>query len=126
MITSIIALIAGLAMGDVGAKEHRVFEVQPLGEIICNFHNEGSSLPSTKLCSDFKPPAKVAIGESFSAEGLRRVIRVVFATQVEQDYADPNIKKGEWFCMAAETADDLGENQPHRVWLFIPRCAPVL
>jgi hypothetical protein len=128
MITSIIALIAGLAMGDVGAKEYRVSEVQPLGEIRCNFHNEGSSLPSTKPCSDFKPPAKVAIGESFSAEGLRRVIRVVLATQVEQDYADPNwsIKKGEWFCMAAETADDLGENQPHRVWLFIPRCAPVL
>jgi hypothetical protein len=22
--------------------------------------------------------------------------------------------------MAAETADDLGENQPHRVWLFVP------
>jgi hypothetical protein len=46
--------------------------------------------------------AKVAIGESFSAEGLRRVIRVVLATQVEKDYADPNwsIKKGEWFCMA--------------------------
>jgi hypothetical protein len=88
----------------------------------------GSSLPSTKPCYDFKPPAKVAIGESFSAEGLRRVIRVVLATQVEQDYADPNwsIKKGEWFYMAAETADDLGENQPHRVWLFIPRCASVL
>jgi hypothetical protein len=51
------------------------------------------------------------------------VIRVVLATQVEQDYADPNwsIKKGEWFCMAVETADDLGENQLHRVWLFILR-----
>jgi hypothetical protein len=36
MITSIIALIAGLAMGDVGAKEYRVSEVQPLGEIRCN------------------------------------------------------------------------------------------
>jgi len=124
MRTSIAALVAGLAVGSAGAKDYRVSEIQAIGEIRCNFHNE----PSTQPCSDFKPPAKVAIGESFSAEGLRRVIRIVLATQVEQDYADPNwsIKKGEWFCMAAETADDLGENQPHRVWLFMPRCAPVL
>jgi hypothetical protein len=68
------------------------------------------------------------MGESFSAEGLRRVIRFVVATQVEEDYADRDrsVKKGQWFCMAAETSDDLVEKQPHRVWLFIPRCVPVL
>ena len=128
MITPIIALIAGLTMGGAGAKEYRVSEIQPLGEIRCNFHNEGSSVPSTQPCSDFKPPAKVAIGESFSAEGLHRTIRFIVATQVEKDYRVPNwsIKKGQYFCVAAETTDDLGEGQAHRVWLFIPRCIPAL
>ena len=123
MRTSIAALVAGLAMGSAGAKDYRVSEIQAIGEIRCNFHNE----PSTQPCSDFKPPAKVAMGESFSAEGLRRVIRFVVATQVEQDFADRDrsVKKGQWFCMAAETSDDLVEKQPHRVWLFIPRCVPV-
>jgi hypothetical protein len=111
-------------MGSAGAKDYRVSEIQAIGEFRCNFHNE----PSTQPCFDFKPPAKVAMGESFSAEGLRRVIRFVAATQVEEDYADRDrsVKKGQWFCMAAETSDDLVEKQPHRVWLFIPRCVPVL
>jgi hypothetical protein len=128
MKTPIIALVAGLAMGSAGGKDYRVSEIQPIGEIRCNFHNEGASLSGTEPCSDFKPPVRVAISESFSAEGLRRVIRVAVATQVEEDHADRDwsIKKGEWFCVAAETADDLGEKQPHRVWLFIPRCVPVL
>jgi hypothetical protein len=106
MRTSIVALVAGFAIGSAGAKDYRVSEIQAIGEIRCNFHNE----PSTEPCSDFKPPAKVAIGESFSAEGLRRVIRFVVATQVEEDYADRDrsIKKGQWFCRAAETSDDLG------------------
>jgi len=123
MRTSIAALVAGLAMGSAGAKDYRVSEIQAIGEIRCNFHNE----PSTQPCSDFKPPAKVVMGESFSAEGLRRVIRFVVATQVEEDFADRDrsVKKGQWFCMAAETSDDLVEKQPHRVWLFIPRCVPV-
>jgi hypothetical protein len=71
MRTSIAALVAGLAMSSAGAKDYRVSEIQAIGER-CNFHNE----PSTQPCSDFKPPAKVAMGESFSAEGLRRVIRL--------------------------------------------------
>ena len=123
----IIALLASVVMGSTGTKDHFVAEVQALGEIRCNFHDEGSS-PSTAPCSDYKPPAKVAIGESFSAEGLRRTIRFIVANQVEESYEIPDwsIKKGEYFCVAAETVDDLGEGQPHRIWLFIPRCIPVL
>jgi hypothetical protein len=123
----IVALLAGVAMGSVGMKGYRVSKVQPLGEIRCNFHDEGSS-PRTEPCSDFKPPAKVAIGGAFSAEGLHRTIRFIVATQVEKDYRVPNwsIKKGQYFCVAAETTDDLGEGQAHRVWLFIPRCIPAL
>ena len=127
MKTPIIALVAGLAMGSAGGKDYRVSEIQPIGEIRCNFHDEGSS-PRTEPCSDFKPPAKVAIGEAFSAEGLHRTIRFIVATQVEKDYQVPNwsIKKGQYFCVAAETTDDLGEGQAHCVWLFIPHCIPAL
>jgi hypothetical protein len=126
MRASIVALLAGVAMGSVGMKGYRVSKAQPLGEMRCNFHDEGSSPSSTEPCLDFKPPAKVAIGESFSAEGLRRTIRFIVATQVEKDFQVPNgsIKKGQYFCVAAETTDDLAEGQAHRVWLFIPRCIP--
>jgi hypothetical protein len=119
-------LLAGVAMGSVGMKGYRVSKAQPLGEMRCNFHDEGSSPSSTEPCLDFKPPAKVAIGESFSAEGLRRTIRFIVATQVEKDFQVPNgsIKKGQYFCVAAKTTDDLAEGQAHRVWLFIPRCIP--
>jgi hypothetical protein len=123
---TIVTLLVGLAMVSVGTKDYRVSKVQPLGEIRCNFHDEGSSRSSTEPCLDFKPPAKVAIGESFSAEGLRRTIRFIVATEVEKDYQVPNwsIKKGQYFCVAAETTDDLAEGQAHRVWLFIPRFIP--
>jgi hypothetical protein len=124
----IIALLASVVMGSTGTKDHFVPKVQALGEIRCNFHDEGSS-PNTLPCSDFKPPAKVAIGESFSAEGLRRTIRFIVATQAEEDYNKlPNwsVEKAQYFCVAAETHEDLGEGQPHRIWLFIPRCVPAL
>jgi hypothetical protein len=128
MRTLITALAASLAMGSAGAKDFRVSEIRAIGQVNCNFHNEGSALLTTKPCSDFKPPAEVAIGELFSAEGLRRVIRFIVANQVEESHELPDwsIKKGEYFCVAAETVDDLGEGQPHRIWLFIPRCIPVL
>jgi hypothetical protein len=126
MRASIVILLAGVAMGSAGMKGYRVSKVQPLGEIRCNFHDEGSP-PRTEPCSDFKPPAKVAIGEAFSAEGLHRTIRFIVATQVEKDYQVPNESiKGQYFCVAAETTDDLGEGQAHRLWLFIPRCIPAL
>jgi hypothetical protein len=115
-------------VGSAAARDYRVSEIRPLGEVKCNFHNESSPSSQTKPCSDFKAPAKVAVGEPFSAEGLHRTIRFIVATQVEKDYQVPNgaIKKGQYFCVAAETTDDLGEGQAHRVWLFIPRCIPAL
>jgi hypothetical protein len=94
-------------------------EIHPIAAVICNFRDESITEP----CFDFKPPAKVAVGEIFSAEGLRRVIRFVVATRVEEnDTERDRSMKGQWFCVAAETRDDLGENQAHRVWLSIPRC----
>jgi hypothetical protein len=128
MRTPLIIIIAGLAVGSAAARDYRVSEIRPLGEVKCNFHNESSPSSQTKPCSDFKAPAKVAVGEPFSAEGLHRTIRFIVATQVEKDYKVPNgsIKKGQYFCVAAETTDDLGEGQAHRVWLFIPRCIPAL
>jgi hypothetical protein len=115
-------------VGSAAARDYRVSEIRPLGEVKCNFHNESSPSSQTKPCSDFKAPAKVAVGEPFSAEGLRRVIRVVVASQLEKDSVrrDSPTDEGQWSCVAAETPDDLGEGQPHRVWLLIPRCVPVL
>jgi hypothetical protein len=40
MRTSIVALVAGFAIGSAGAKDYRVSEIQAIGEIRCNFHNE--------------------------------------------------------------------------------------
>jgi hypothetical protein len=62
---------------------------------------------------------KSQLGESLSAEGVRRTIRFIVATQVEKDYQVPNwsIKNGQYFCVAAETTDDLGKGQAHCVWL---------
>jgi hypothetical protein len=122
------ALAVSLAIGGTNAKDFRVSEIRPIGQVKCNFHNQDSALLATKPCSDFKPPAKVAVGEPFSAEGLHRVIRFIVANQAEEGYELPNwsIKKGEYFCLAAETVDDLGAGQPHRIWLFIARCIPAL
>ena len=117
---TIVGVAAGLVGGSALAKNYPVSEIRPLSEIKCNFRNNGS----TEQCSDFNPPIKVAVGESFSAEGLRRVIRFVVATPTGENAADTLSRQ--WSCVAAETRDDLGQGQPHRIWLLIPRCVPLL
>lgn len=60
-------------------------------------------------CSNFEPPDTIAIGERFSEAGNSHLINVIVATQVEEDYVngDLKLKKGDWYCAAAENARDL-------------------
>ncbi len=60
-------------------------------------------------CSDFEPPDTIAIGERFSEGGNSHLINVIVATQVDEDYVngDLKLKKGDWYCAAAESARDL-------------------
>jgi len=95
----------------------------------CNVHKEGLVVSSTGPCSDFKRPDTIAIGERFSEAGSSHRINIIVATQVEKDYVidEVSLKKGDYFCAAAESAGDLDMDgkQSKRTWLFIPKCIVV-
>jgi hypothetical protein len=81
---------------------------------------------ATHPCEGFTPPPKVAVGETFSAEGKTRQIGIVRAAQSEKDLAQ-GIKKGDWICVAAETLEDIPVDQSRdRTWLTIAKCQPDL
>ena len=61
---------------------------------------------ATHPCEGFTPPPKVAVGETFSADGKTRQIGIIRAAQSEKDYL-AGIKKGDWICVAAETLEDI-------------------
>ena len=68
-------------------------------------------------CEAFTPPHKVAVGETFSAEGKTRQIGIIRAAQVERD----------WICVAAETLEDIPVDKSRdRTWLAILKCKPDL
>ena len=71
-------------------------------------------------------------GEGVAARGTRSSDRGARCRALLQDDADRasqgahEDRRSVRYCFAAETTDDLGEGQAHRVWLFIPRCIPAL
>jgi hypothetical protein len=70
---------------------------------------------ATHPCEGFTPPAKVALGETFSADGKNRKIGIIRAAQVE----------GDWICVAAETLEDIPMDKGRdRTWLAIVKCKP--
>jgi hypothetical protein len=111
------------------AAEYHATEVQPLAGIKCFVAKEGWFLSSTGPCSGFAGPSSIALGHTFMAEGGVRTIRVIRATQAEEDYEDRryslSIRHGEWYCVAAESDDDLGDRKSTRIWLYIAKCAPL-
>ena len=81
---------------------------------------------ATRPCEGFTPPPKMAVGETFSAEGKTRQIGIIRAAQVEKDLAQ-GIKKGDWICVAAETLADIPVDESRdRTWLTITKCQPDL
>lgn len=109
------------------AAEYRVSAIQPLAPVKCLSFSNGWFTKTTGPCEDFQAPANVKIGEIFSERGTAHTIRVIVASQVEKDSKAGKtlFRKGDWYCVAAETAEDLGERADTRVWLFVSRCVPV-
>ena len=75
------------------------------GKVDCSQMKEGGAI---RPCEAFTPPHKVAVGETFSAEGKTRQIGIIR-------------------CVAAETLEDIPVDQSrNRIWLAITKCQPDL
>ena len=68
------------------------------GKVECHANTNWLITTTSGPCDTFTPPAKVALGESFSANGTTRRIGVIVASQAEKDMLDYglDVKKGEW------------------------------
>jgi len=112
-----------LSANDVQVKSAAALD----GKVKCLAHTSGWTANSTGPCHTFTPPAKLAVGERFVADGNERQIGVIVASQAEQDMLGygMDILKGEWTCVAAETLEDIPSdaNQDENLtWLFIRKC----
>ena len=119
-----IAALLAAATSPTAAQEGQVQSVVAIdGKVACVQMETGGA---TRPCEGFTPPPKVAVGETFSADGKSRKIGIIQAAQVEKDYAQ-GIKKGDWICVAAETLEDIPVDQSRdRTWLNILKCQPDL
>jgi hypothetical protein len=118
-----IAALLAAATSPTAAHDVQVQSVVAIdGKIDCLQMKTGATHP----CEGFTPPPKVAVGETFSADGKSRPIGIIRAAQVEKDLAQ-DIKKGDWICVAAETLEDVPVDQSRdRTWLTILKCTPDL
>jgi hypothetical protein len=109
-----IAALLAAATSPTAAQEVQVQSVVAIdGKVACSQMKTGATRP----CEEFTPPLKVAVGETFSADGKTRQIGIIRAAQV----------KGEWICVAAETLEDIPVDKSRdRTWLAILKCKPAL
>ena len=121
-----IAALLTAATSPTAAQNVQVQSVVAIdGKVDCLQMKTGAT--GTHPCEGFKPPPKVAAGETFSADGKARRIGVVLAHQAENDVQTQGITKGEWICVAAETLEDIPVDQSRdRTWLRIRKCQPEL
>jgi hypothetical protein len=110
-----IAALLAAAPSPTAAQDVQVQSVVATdGKVACVQMKTGGA---TRPCEGFKPPSKVAVGESFSADGRTRQIGIIRAAQVGAD----------WICVAAETLEDIPMDKSHdRTWLAVPKCQPDL
>ena len=110
-----IAALLTAATSPTAAQEVEVQSVVAIdGEAACVQMKTGGA---TRPCEGFKPPSKVAVGETFDADGKTRQIGIIRAAQVE----------GNWICIAAETSEDIPVDKSRdRTWLSILKCKPDL
>ena len=93
------------------------------GKILCKDNTIWFGIPISGSCDTFIPPSNLAVGEKFTANGKERTIGFIQAIQADKDWKELGMKKGEWFCSAGETKDDLDpEHNDEALWLFIKKC----
>ena len=112
------------------AGEFRAKEVMTLDNTLkCNSYADWWITTVTGPCTDFIAPKKIAVGQTFSERGVVHTISIIVATQMDKDFTTygMNLKRGDWYCSAAESSGDLDMNgsQSRRTWLYIPHCKPV-
>lgn len=109
-----IAGVLAATTSPAAAQDVQVQSVVAIdGKVVCSQIKTGATRP----CEEFTPPPKVAVGETFSADGKTRQIGIIRAAQV----------KGAWICVAAETLEDIPVDKSRdRTWLAILKCKPAL
>jgi len=120
-----IAALLAAATSPTAAQELQVQSVVAIdGKAACVQMKTGGA---TSPCEGFMPPPKVAVGETFSADGKTRQIGIIRAAQVEKDDMAQGIKKEDWICVAAETSEDIPVDKSRdRTWFAILKCKPDL
>ena len=107
-----IAALLAAATSPTAAQDVQVQSVVAIdGKVNCLKMKTGATSP----CEGFTPPPKLAVGETFSADGKTQQIGIIRAAQV----------KGDWICVAAETLADIPVDKSRdRTWLTIMKCQP--
>jgi hypothetical protein len=107
-----LAALLAAATSPTAAQDVEVQSVVAIdGKVDCLQMKAGTS----RSCEEFTPPPKVALGETFSADGKSRKIGIIRAAQVE----------GNWICVAAETSEEIPVDKSRdRTWLTILKCRP--
>ncbi|MFZ3238239.1 MAG: hypothetical protein WA417_16055 [Stellaceae bacterium] len=119
----IFAVDAYASAGDRTPQEVHALD----SRVLCLAHHELILTESSGPCDSFTPPRKIAIGESFAANGKKRTIGVIQAMQADGDLKENglNLEKGDWICVAGETDADLDlEHNTSALWLLVPHCQP--
>jgi hypothetical protein len=126
-LAAILAVIGMSAPCFAEAKDFHADRVDPINNIVeCKTYQPEWVSTRSGPCSGFKPPDVIAIGETFFAMGAPHTIHLIIATQSEIDSKvdDWVIEQGDWYCVAAETQEDLEERANKRIWLLVPHCIP--
>jgi hypothetical protein len=124
------AIFLALASFSAEARDLQVRSAVALdGKIECPVHTNYWITIATGPCELYTPPAKVALGEHFAANGKEHQIGVTLASQAEKDMLTNglDIRKGEWTCVAAASLDNIpsDQNQDKNItWLSIRKCEP--
>jgi hypothetical protein len=124
-VLSFLQILSG-SIGDSQARDVSAEEVTAIdGKIACFSQRNWFITTVTGPCDNFGAPSPIRRGESFSAGGKTRKIGVLIASEAEKDMLTygMDIRKGEWTCVAAETANDLpSDDSSSRTWLYIRKC----
>jgi hypothetical protein len=127
LVAAIVILAATPSLASAGDVRAQAVAATD-GKISCFSHRNWLITTVSGPCDSFTPPATLALGETFVADGKTQQIGVIIANQAEKDMLTHgmDIRKGEWTCVAAETLGDLpSDEERDRTWLYIRKCQPV-
>jgi hypothetical protein len=96
------------------------------GTIGCHWARDRLITVISGPCDSFSPPQHIRLGETFQANGKKKVINVIQASRIPKDFPDLGLKAGDVTCTAAESADNIpsGSRRSEHTgtWLYIPKC----